>query len=60
MRANALRLFSSSIAYMLLAELRRIGLAATDPAHLQAGTLWVRILKIAAVVRVSVRRAGIT
>jgi len=56
MRANQLRLFFSSMAYVLLTELRRIGLAGTEWECIQPGTLRLRLLKVAAVVRVSVRR----
>jgi hypothetical protein len=56
MRANQLRLWLSSMAYWLLAELRRVGLAGTELAQAQAGTVRVRLLKIAAVLRLSVRR----
>jgi hypothetical protein len=56
MRANQLRLWLSSMAYMLLAELRRIGLASTDWAKAQAGTIRTRLLKVAAIVKLSVRR----
>jgi len=56
MRANQLRLFLSSMAYWLLAELRRIGLAGTEWSRAQAGTIRIRLLKIAAVVKLSVRR----
>jgi hypothetical protein len=56
MRANQLRLWLSSIAYVLITELRRIGLAGTELARAQAGTLRVRLLKLAAVIRRSTRR----
>jgi hypothetical protein len=56
MRANQLRLWLSSMAYVLLAELRRIGLAGTEWAKAQAGTIRTRLLKIAAIVKLSVRR----
>jgi hypothetical protein len=56
MRANQLRLCLSSMAYLLLAELRRIGLAGTEWARAQAGTIRARLLKIAAIVKLSVRR----
>jgi hypothetical protein len=56
MRANQLRLWFSSIAYWLLAELRRIGLAGTSMATAQAGTIRVRLLKVATLVQISVRR----
>jgi hypothetical protein len=56
MRANQLRLWLSSVAYLLITELRRIGLAGTEWARAQAGTIRVRLLKIAAVIRRSTRR----
>jgi hypothetical protein len=56
MRANQLRLWLSSVAYVLMHELRRLGLADTALARAQVGTLRVRLLKIAAVVWISVRR----
>jgi hypothetical protein len=56
MRANQLRLWFSSIAYVLLAELRRIALASSVMATAQAGTIRLRLLKVAAIVKVSVRR----
>ena len=60
MRANQLRLWLSSIAYVLMAELRRLGLAGTRLARAQAGTLRVRLLKIAAVIQRSTRRIYIS
>lgn len=56
MRANQLRLFFASMAYVLLNELRRLGLAGTQLARAQVGTIRTRLLKIGAVVRLSVRR----
>lgn len=55
-RANQLRLWLSSAAYVLMHALRRIGLAGTDMARASAHTIRLRLLKIGAVVRVSVRR----
>ena len=60
MRANQLRLWFSSIAYVLLAELRRIALAGTAMAKAQAGTIRLRLLKIATIVTVSVRRIALS
>ena len=60
MRANQLRLWFSSMAYVLMAELRRRGLRDTALAHAQAGTIRLRLLKIAAIVRISVRRIAIS
>ena len=54
MRANQLRLYFSSLAYVLLHALRRIALGGTEWA--QAGTIRLRLLKIAAQVRVTARR----
>src|ERR1019366_6811399 len=56
MRANQLRLYFSSLAYVLLDALRRIGLVGTEWAQAQAGTIRLRLLKIAAQVRVTARR----
>ena len=56
MRSNQLRLWFSSLAYTLLEVLRRVGLAGTKMARCQCGTIRLKLLKIAARVRVSVRR----
>lgn len=56
MLANQLRLMLSSAAYVLMETLRRIGLAGTELAQAQASTIRVKLLKIAARVKVSVRR----
>ena len=55
-RANQLRLWFSSIAYILLDTLRLFGLAGTAWAKAQCGTIRLKLLKIGAVVKVSVRR----
>ena len=56
MRANQLRWWFASMAYVRLATLRRIALPATRLAHATAGTIRLTLLKIGALVRVSVRR----
>jgi len=56
LRANQLRLYLSSLAYVLLHALRRLALAGTAWAHAQVSTLRLRLLKIAAEVRLSARR----
>ncbi|HLJ44278.1 MAG TPA: IS1380 family transposase [Candidatus Binataceae bacterium] len=56
MCANQLRLWFASMAYVLLCALRRIGLQHTRFANATCGTLRLALLKIAAVVTVSVRR----
>jgi Transposase DDE domain group 1 len=55
-RSNQLRLYFSSIAYVFMSELRRIGLAGTELATAQVGTIRQVLLKIGAVISVSVRR----
>lgn len=54
--SNQLRLFLSAFAYVLVDHLRRIGLASTALAQAEVTTIRLRLLKIGAVVRVSVRR----
>jgi hypothetical protein len=56
MRANQLRLYLSVMAYSLVCGLRRLGLQATHLAHAQVGTIRVRLLKIGARIRVTVRK----
>jgi hypothetical protein len=59
MRANQLRLYLSAIAYLLMQGLRRLALAGTELAHAQIPTLRLKLLKIAANIRVSVRKVWI-
>jgi Transposase DDE domain group 1 len=56
MRANQLRLWFASMAYVLLDALRRIGLRHTQLARATCGTIRLKLLKIGAQVRRSVRR----
>ena len=56
MRANQLRLWFASFAYVLLEALRRIGLRHTQFATTTCGTIRLKLLKIGAQVRKSVRR----
>lgn len=56
MRANQLRLYFSSIAYVLVHALRRLGLAGTAFAHAQVTTIRLSLLKIGARVRVTTRK----
>src|ERR1700675_3075889 len=56
MRANQLRLWFASMAYVLLCALRRIALHHTPFAKATCGTIRLKLLKIGALVRVSVRR----
>jgi hypothetical protein len=56
MRANQLRLWFASMAYVLLCAVRRIGLPHTKLADASCGTIRLKLLKIGALVRISVRR----
>ena len=56
MRANQLRLWFASMAYVLLCALRRIGLVHTQFARASCGAIRLKLLKIGALVRTSVRR----
>lgn len=56
LRANQLRLYFSSLAYVLVHALRRLGLAGTEWAQAQVHTIRLRLLKIAAEVQLSARR----
>ena len=60
MRANELRLWFSSVAYTLLAALRRLGLKGTELARAQCGTIRLKLLKIGAQIRVTVRKVWIS
>jgi Transposase DDE domain group 1 len=56
MRANQLRLYLSVMAYSLLCGLRRLGLRTTSLANAQVNTIRLRLLKIGAQIRVTVRK----
>jgi len=60
MRANQLRLYLSSAAYILMHALRRLGLKNTDLARAQCQTIRLKLLKIGAQVRVTVRNIWIS
>ena len=60
LRANQLRLWFSTLAYLLLNQLRRVGLAGTELAQATCGTIRLRWLKIGAVIRVTVRRVWVS
>jgi hypothetical protein len=59
LRANQLRLYFSSMAYVLLETLRRVGLRGTEMAKAQCHTIRLRLMKIGAQVRISVRRVAV-
>ena len=60
MRANQLRLYLSSAAYMLMHALRRLGLKQTPLARAQCQTIRLKLLKIGAQVRLTVRHVWIS
>ena len=60
MRANQLRLWFSSLAYVIVNELRRVGLRGTKLARATCQTMLLKLLKIGAQVRVSVRRVEVS
>jgi hypothetical protein len=60
MWSNQLRLYFSSIAYVLMQTLRRTALAGTELEKAQCGTIRLKLLKIGAQVRVTVRKIWIS
>lgn len=60
MRANQLRLSFSAMAYVLVHGLRRLGLVGTELARAQAETIRIKLLKIGARVRVTVRKVWVS
>ena len=56
MASNQLQLWLATFAYLLMERLRALGLAGTDLACATAGSVRLKLLKMAAQVRVSVRR----
>ncbi len=60
MRANQIRLNFSSVAYLLLSALRRLGLTGTRMAAAQCHTLREKLLKIGARIRVTARRVWVS
>jgi hypothetical protein len=57
--ANQFRLLLASFAYLLIEALRRLGLAGTELARAQAGTIRLKLLKIGAVVVRNTRRVRV-
>jgi Transposase DDE domain group 1 len=60
LRSNQLRLYFSSIAYVLLQMLRRLGLEGTELAKAQCSTIRLKVLKIGALIRITVRKVWIS
>ena len=60
MRANQMRLYLSTMAYVLVSGLRRLGLKATELAQAQVSTIRTKLLKIGAQIRVTVRKVWVS
>ena len=60
LRSNQLRLYFSSVAYVLLQMLRHLGLQGTELAKAQCATIRLKLLKIGALIRISVRKVWIS
>ena len=60
LRSNQLRLYFSSFAYVLLQMLWRLGLQGTELANTQCSTIRLKLLKIRALIRISVRNVWIS
>ena len=60
MRANQMRLYLSTMAYILLSGLRRVGLKGTELAEAQVSTIRTKLLKIGAQIRVTVRKVWVS
>jgi hypothetical protein len=60
LRSNQIRLYFSSVAYLLLQALRRLGLKGTELAQAQCATMRLKLLKIGALIRITVRRVWVS
>ena len=60
MRANQMRLYLSTMAYILVSGLRRLGLKGTELAEAQVSTIRTKLLKIGAQIRVTVRKVWVS
>ncbi|RPJ22286.1 MAG: hypothetical protein EHM33_23915 [Chloroflexi bacterium] len=58
--ANQLRLWFSTLAYLLMNKLRQWGLAGTELAQATCGTIRLKLFKIGAMVKVSARRVVVS
>jgi hypothetical protein len=56
MRSNQMRLWFSAVSYLLMNELRQVGLRRTELAKAQCDTIRLKLLKVGARVKLSVRR----
>jgi hypothetical protein len=60
LRANQIRLYFASFAYVLLCALRRLGLKDTEMARAQCGTIRLKLLKLGTRLRLSVRKVWLS
>ena len=60
LRSNQIRLYFSSVAYLLMQALRRLGLQGTELAKAQCTTLRLKLLKIGARIRITVRKVWVS
>jgi len=60
LRSNQIRLYFSSVAYLLMQALRRLGLQGTEWAKAQGTTLRLKLLKIGALIRITVRKVWVS
>jgi len=60
LRSNQIRLYFSAVAYLLLQALRRLGLQGTELAKAQCTTLRLKLLKIGALLRITVRKVWVS
>ncbi len=60
LRSNQLRLYFSSLAYVLLQMLRRLALEGTELAKAQCSTIRLKVLKIGALIRITVRKVWVS
>jgi hypothetical protein len=60
LRSNQLRLYFSSVAYVLLQMLRRLGLEGTELAQAQCSSIRLKLLKIGALIQITVRKVWVS
>jgi hypothetical protein len=60
MHANQLRLWFSSVAYLMMSTLRRLGLAGTELAKAQCDTIRLKLFKIGARITITTRKIWIS
>jgi hypothetical protein len=60
LRSNQIRLYFSSLAYSLMQALRRLGLQGTEWAQAQCTSVRLKLLKIGALIRITVRKVWVS